>query len=196
MPNLGLRRLAPWLNADAAALVEGRTTFLRSPVTDDFEGWCELRLKSRSFIEPWEPSWDDNEYTRTAFRLRLRLYESKASEDKAYAYFIFSKSDRKILGAITISNIRRGVAQTGTLGYWIGKPFANQGYMTDALSHLLPYAFSELALHRMEAACLPRNTPSARLLTRCGFSQEGMAKSYLRINGVWEDHLLFARIAR
>ena len=99
-----------------------------------------------------------------------------------------------MLGALTLSNVRRGVAQMATLGYWIGAPFARQGYMTDALQALLPFAFDHLHLHRVEAACLPRNDASIALLRRAGFEQEGLARSYLKINGAWQDHLLFARL--
>jgi ribosomal-protein-alanine N-acetyltransferase len=187
--------LAPWLSQSVTHEVEGRRTYLRAPQLDDYESWRDLRLASREFLEPWEPTWDDSEYVRAAFRLRVRRYETLAHDDMAHAYFIFSKADDSLLGALTLSNLRRGVAHSGTLGYWIGEPYAGRGLMTDALISFAPYAFSELSLHRLEAACLPRNTPSACLLTRCGFELEGRARSYLKIRGVWEDHLLFARVA-
>jgi [ribosomal protein S5]-alanine N-acetyltransferase len=195
MTRSGLKRLAPWLAPSTVTTIEGRKVYLRPPHMDDFEDWRDLRLSSRNFLEAWEPSWDPNEYTRPAFRLRMRRYHNLADDDLAHAFFIFSKHDRRLAGAITLSNIRRGVAQAGTLGYWIGETFAGQGIMTDALSHLAPFAFQEFALHRIEAACLPRNLASAKLLEKCGFEREGMAKSYLKINGVWEDHLLFGRVA-
>ena len=115
-------------------------------------------------------------------------------DDMAYPFFIFSGDEKTMLGALTLSNVRRGVAQMATLGYWIGAPFARQGYMTDALQALLPFAFDHLHLHRVEAACLPRNAASIALLRRAGFEQEGLARSYLKINGAWQDHLLFARL--
>ena len=88
-----------------------------------------------------------------------------------------------------------GVAQAGSVGYWIGSSFVRQGYMTSALTALMPFAFGHLHLHRIEAACLPVNQASIRLLTKCEFRQEGLARRYLKINGRWEDHLLFARLA-
>jgi [ribosomal protein S5]-alanine N-acetyltransferase len=191
----GFKRLAPWLAQSTATTIEGRKVYLRPPDMDDFEEWRDLRLASRKFLEIWEPTWEASELTRPAFRLRMRRYVNLANDDLAHAFFIFNKHDRKLAGAITLSNIRRGVAQAGTLGYWIGEPFARQGIMTDALSHLVPFAFQEWTLHRIEAACLPRNLASARLLDKCGFDHEGEAKAYLKINGVWEDHLLFGRVA-
>jgi ribosomal-protein-alanine N-acetyltransferase len=77
----------------------------------------------------------------------------------------------------------------------MGKPFAHQGYMTGAVRLMLEVAFRHLALHRVEAACLPHNQASIALLTRCGFAQEGLARGYLKIAGAWRDHLLFARLA-
>ena len=99
------------------------------------------------------------------------------------------------MGALTLSNVRRGVAQTATLGYWMGKPFARQGYMTGAVKLMLDVAFRHLWLHRIEAACLPSNQASIGLLGKCGFAPEGLARGYLKIAGEWRDHLLFARLA-
>ena len=88
--------------------------------------------------------------------------------------------------------MRRGVSETASLGYWVGEPFARQGYMTRALPLVLDFSFDRLRLHRVEAACLPTNMPSRSLLTRAGFHQEGYARQYLCIAGKWQDHLLFA----
>lgn len=82
-----------------------------------------------------------------------------------------------------------------SLGYWMGAPFARQGYMTQALKIIIPFTFHRLEMHRIEAACLPRNTPSRGLLQKLGFVEEGLARRYLLINGVWEDHLLFGLVA-
>ena len=102
------------------------------------------------------------------------------------------RRDDALLGGITFSNVRRGVAQSASLGYWIGAPHAHQGYMTEALSAVLDFAFDHLALHRVEAACLPDNEASQGLLLKIGFQDEGYARQYLRINGRWQDHRLFA----
>lgn len=162
---------------------------------DDFKSWVDLRKSSRNFLRPWEPEWQDDEFTRSAFRYRLHIYNQLSQEDRGQALFIFSASNNALLGAINLSNIRRGVAQTATLGYWIGEAHIRQGHMTESLQLFLPYLWSELSLHRIEAACLPRNLASISLLKKVGFEQEGHAKSYLKIAGHWEDHLLFARVS-
>jgi [ribosomal protein S5]-alanine N-acetyltransferase len=169
----------------------GSKVSLRAPMPDNFEQWSQLRLGSRNFLEPWEPSWDHQELSKEAFRSRVKRYQQLRKDDVAYAYFIFR--GEQLTGAITLSNVRRGISQMGTLGYWIGAEFARQGLMSDALGVLCTHAFSELHLHRLEAACLPRNTASIRLLEKTNFEREGYAKSYLKIAGRWEDHLLFAR---
>jgi [ribosomal protein S5]-alanine N-acetyltransferase len=161
---------------------------------DDFKAWVDLRKGSRGFLEPWEPEWQDDEFTRTAFRYRLHVYNKLSEEDRGQSLFIFNTSDQSLVGAININNIRRGVAQAATLGYWIGESFALQGLMTDAIQLLLPYCFNDLSLHRLEAACLPHNEASIAVLKKTGFEQEGYAQKYLKIAGKWEDHLLFARL--
>lgn len=172
----------------------GHGVSLRFPVMEDHAQWAKLREQSRSFLVPWEPVWLDDELTAASFRQRIRRYRELSGEDLCYPYFIFR--DEELLGAVTLSNVRRGVAQTATLGYWIGEPHAHKGYMSKALALLLPHAHSVLNLHRVEAACLPRNTASIRLLEGAGFEREGQARAYLKIAGRWEDHFLFGRVAK
>jgi [ribosomal protein S5]-alanine N-acetyltransferase len=160
----------------------------------DYTAWSELRRQSREFLTPWEPTWPRNALSRGAFRNRVRRNNYEIRQDLGYSLALVRRSDKALLGGITLSNIRRGVAQTGTLGYWIGQPYARQGYMSEALLTLIGYAAQQLRLHRLEAACLPSNVPSQRLLVKCGFVEEGRADGYLRINGVWHDHLLFGLV--
>jgi ribosomal-protein-alanine N-acetyltransferase len=180
--------------SDALPVVEGEGVFLRAPQMTDFSEWAALREASRDFLTPWEPVWPEDDLTRGAFRRRLRRYAEDMGSDMAYPYFLFRRTDSALLGGLTLTNIRRGVAQAGSLGYWIGAPFAHQGQMTRAVRVLLPFAFGALGLHRVEAACIPSNEPSRRLLERCGFRREGVAREYLCINGIWQDHLLYARL--
>ena len=171
----------------------GSKTFLRNPRTDDFGQWRDLRRESRHFLEPWEPLWPDDELLFASFRNRISHYAKLISDEAAYPFFIFSRDEKQLLGAITLSNVRRGVAQMATLGYWTGQTFANTGIMTDALLAVIEFAKDDLQLNRLEAACLPGNTPSIKLLQRTSFEQEGFARAYLKINGKWEDHVLWGR---
>jgi ribosomal-protein-alanine N-acetyltransferase len=180
--------------AEPALSVTGEGVSLRLPQMSDFEEWAALREASRSFLVPWEPIWPADDLTRTAFRRRLRRYTEDQRNDLAYPYFIFRNEDQKLVGGLTLTNIRRGVAQAGSLGYWMGAAYARQGYMTAAVRTLVPFAFSTLKLHRIEAACIPENAASVRLLEKTGFVREGFARKYLCINGIWQDHLLYAQV--
>ncbi len=174
--------------------ITGAGVSLRVPQSSDFAEWAALREVSRAFLTPWEPIWPSDDLTRSAFRRRVKRYAEDLRSDLAYAFLIFRSDDNAMVGGLTLANIRRGVAQAGSIGYWTGAPFANQGYMTAAMRALVPFCFGTLRLHRLEAACIPGNMASIRLLEKTGFTQEGYARRYLCINGKWQDHLLFARV--
>jgi ribosomal-protein-alanine N-acetyltransferase len=174
--------------------IAGAGVTLRVPQGGDYAEWAALRESSRDFLVPWEPTWPADDLTRGAFRRRLRRYAEDLRNDLAYAFLIFRSEDDALVGGLTLANIRRGVAQAGSIGYWTGAPFARKGHMTAAMRALVPFCFGTLRLHRLEAACIPGNTASVRLLENTGFQREGYARNYLRINGVWQDHLLYARL--
>jgi ribosomal-protein-alanine N-acetyltransferase len=177
---------------DASLTVRGRNVWLRAPAMTDYPAWAELRAMSRDFLTPWEPQWQRDELSRTSFRRRVRHYQRESREDLGYAFLIYSESSDQLIGGLTLSNIRRGVTQTGVLGYWIGKPFAGRGYMTQSVRAAATFAFDTLHLHRIEAATMPANLPSMRVLENNGFRREGFARKLLKINGAWEDHVLHA----
>ena len=132
------------------------------------------RAKPR-ISDAWEPTWPADDLSRGAFRRRIRRYTEDLRTDQGYAFLIFRSSDNALLGGLTLANIRRGVAQAGSLGYWMGQTFARQGYMTAAVRAVIPFAFGTLRLHRLEAACIPTNNGSIRLLENTGFVREGYA---------------------
>lgn len=173
-------------------LVRTSNLVLRPPAVADYSAWVSLRMQSRAFLTPWEPVWNEEDLTRDAFRHRVKRAAREIAADEAYSLLVFDARSATLLGGLTLGLVRRGVAQACTLGYWMGQMHAGKGHMTEAVRGAVDFAFSELALHRVEAACLPTNTPSRRLLERIGFRKEGEARAYLRINGAWEDHLLYA----
>jgi ribosomal-protein-alanine N-acetyltransferase len=180
--------------SDVPPAIDGGEVTLRWPDAGDFPAWARLREVSRSFLVPWEPAWPADDLTRSAFRRRLKRYAEDQRNDLSYSFFVFRKSDSVLVGGLTLANVRRGVAQAASLGYWMGEPFARQGQMTAAVRAVMPFAFGALGLHRVEAACIPTNVASTRLLEKCGFVREGLARQYLCINNIWHDHLLFARL--
>lgn len=177
---------------DTDPVIQTGKVILRPAIGSDYAQWAQLRSSSRAFLEPWEPTWPRDDLTKSSYRHRIRRYNKDMRDDYAYAFFVFCRHSGKLVGGLTISNVRRGVAQTCSLGYWVGQPYANQGYMSAAVNAAVSFSFDNLRLHRIEAACLPVNEASRKLLVRCGFSQEGYARKYLKINGRWQDHLLFA----
>jgi [ribosomal protein S5]-alanine N-acetyltransferase len=180
--------------SEPLAVIAGERVVMRAPQMADHAEWAQLREESRLFLMPWEPVWPDDDLTRAAYRRRLRRYADDQRTDQAYPFFLFRNEDNALVGGLTLAHIRRGVAQAGSLGYWTGAPYAGRGYMTDAVRALIPFAFRTLHLHRLEAACIPANKASIGLLEKVGFIREGYAREYLCINGVWQDHLLYARL--
>jgi ribosomal-protein-alanine N-acetyltransferase len=167
---------------------------LRPPAHADFRAWAALRHDSRDFLTQWEPTWAREHLTRKAFTNRVYWAQRSIANQTAVPLFLVRRSDDMLLGAITLDNIRRGPAQAGTTGYWIGQPFARQGFMKEAIDAVVHYAFRTLDLSRIEAGCLPENTPSRRLLEQCGYKYEGVAQSYLQIDGRWRNHVLYANL--
>jgi ribosomal-protein-alanine N-acetyltransferase len=168
----------------------GPRVYLRPPAFADYRIWANLRDASRDFLVPWEPTWPDDSLTRSAYRDRVDRQVKEWRQDLGYAFHVFRRDDDQLLGGINFSNVRRAAAQACNLGYWMGAAFAHQGLMTEALKLLLPHAFEGLGLHRIDAACIPDNLPSRRLLLKFGFQEVGVAKGYLKINGAWRDHVL------
>lgn len=181
------------LGHDHAASIRGHGVWLRPPMGADYAAWAELRAMSRAHLTPWEPQWAADELSRAAYKVRLRYYAREAREDLGYAFFVLRSDDSRMVGGVTLSNVRRGVSQSASLGYWMGLPHVRRGHMKAAVAAIVAHGFEALRLHRVEAACLPSNEGSIRVLEANGFIREGLARRYLKINGVWQDHLLYAR---
>jgi [ribosomal protein S5]-alanine N-acetyltransferase len=174
--------------------VETERMTLRLPEHGDWRQWSELREASAAFLVKWEPVWANDHLTRRAFTNRVYWAQRAESQGQALPMLLVRREDQQLLGALTLDNIRRGPSQTGTFGYWIGEPFARQGYMREAIVALTHHAFTRMDLSRLEAACLPENTASRGVLETCGFKYEGVAQSYLQINGRWRNHVLYANL--
>jgi ribosomal-protein-alanine N-acetyltransferase len=174
--------------------IETERLLLRPPVQRDFVAWVQLRRASQAFLTPWEPTWSRDHLTRRAFTQRVYWGRRSIGSGSAVPLFLFNRITAELLGAVTLDNIRRGPAQTGTLGYWIGEPHQGHGYMKEALQAMTHHAFTSLDLSRLEAACLPENAASRAVLEKTGFKYEGVAQSYLQINGRWRTHVLYAQL--
>jgi [ribosomal protein S5]-alanine N-acetyltransferase len=172
--------------------VETDRLILRLPMHSDWAQWASLREDSTAFLTPWEPVWSRDHLSRRSFTNRVYWAQRAEAQGTALPLVMERREDQRLVGALTLDNIRRGPAQAGTLGYWIGAPYARQGYMREAILAVVHHAFHPLDLSRIEAACLPENQPSRGLLEKVGFKYEGVAQSYLQINGRWRNHVLYA----
>jgi ribosomal-protein-alanine N-acetyltransferase len=173
----------------------GQKVMLRMPRPRDHAQWAALRSESRAFLEPWEPKWSADELSAGAWRHRLKRYRADFAQGAGLAFFIFDTASGKLAGGINVTNIRHGVSQSGNIGYWMGERYAGKGLMLEALQLVLRHCFGTLRLHRLEAACIPQNERSMRVLEKAGFRREGLLHAYLKINGQWQDHFLYALVA-
>lgn len=199
IPTIFSSRRTRWPRPSLDLRLIGERVTLRVGDPADWRAWREVRMASRDFLTPWEPSWAANGLTYDFFCGNLRRHWREWKSGTDYAFLVFSGNGQggehaQLIGSVALNDIQRGIAQKGTLGYWIGMPYAGQGLMTEAVGLVRDFAFTTLNLHRIEASCIPHNEPSKRLLERLGFEQEGFARSYLKINGHWEDHLLWGLI--
>ena len=187
--------LLDWMALESDLRITGEGVYLRPPRAADYEAWRALRAASRHFLQPWEPTWPEDDLSRAAFRRRLTAYSRDREAGAAFSLFVIRQEDDVLTGGVTLSNIRRGVAQMGSVGYWCGRPHTRRGHTLAAVRAMRHFAFRTLGLHRLEAACIPENAPSRALLAKAGFREEGFAPAYLKINGVWRDHVLFGQIS-
>ncbi len=167
---------------------------LRLPQLSDHKNWSQLRFESKEFLTPWEPTWSHDHLLRRPFINRVNWAKRSIQSGTAIPLFIINRNDGVLIGAITLDNIRRGPNQTATMGYWIGLPYVRKGFMSEAISALVHYAFATLDISRIESACLPENTPSRKVLEKCGFKYEGVAQAYIQIDGRWRTHVLYAML--
>jgi [ribosomal protein S5]-alanine N-acetyltransferase len=174
--------------------IETERLTLRLPQSKDHAQWVDQRQNSVDHLIPWEPVWAKDHFSKRAFGNRIYWARKSFDTGRSAPLFMIRRTDNALIGAITLDNIRRGPAQTGTLGYWTGQDYARQGYMTEAIRGMVHFAFSDLDLSRIEAACLPNNAASRGVLEKTGFKYEGVAQAYLQINGRWCNHVLYSNL--
>lgn len=180
------------LREPPAPVIVNEGVRLRGIRLEDYTAWTSLREESRRHLTAWEPDWRAKEMTPSAYRRRIRVYWRDMEAGNSLTLIVERESDEELLGGVTLSNIRMGASRSGVLGYWIGFPHIRRGYGRAAALGMLAHAFGAMGLNRVEAACQPENAASIALLESVGFTREGLARQYLRINGAWRDHLLYA----
>lgn len=176
-------------------VLRGAGVVLRPPTASDHEAWATARAASRAALTPFEPRWTPDELSRTAYKARLKRMQHDMRNDFGHAFFVFDPVTRALMGGISLSGLRRGVSQSAFVGYWMATPYTGRGVATAAVRRIIDYGFEDLRLHRLEAACMPHNAASLRVLEKARFVREGLARGFLEINGAWEDHVLLALLA-
>ena len=174
--------------------ITGQKVILRPPQYSDWKAWADERKKNKLYLQPWEPLWSINELERSSFVKRVRMFERLSHNDQAYSFLIFKSDNEDFIGEVNISNVQRGIIQSCTIGYWIAKDCEGKGMMSESLELVKEFIFNELKLHRIEAACLPHNMPSLKVLLKNGFIKEGTARKLLKINDKWQDHTVLSFI--
>lgn len=187
--------LSSQLTAPDLPTLSGFRVVLRPPQASDYNQWHEVRQRNADYLRPWEPTWPENCLEQDFFKRRLRRQMQDWQYGRAYSFLIFDAKDDTLIGGVNINNVLRGVSQQAWLGYWIDQDMQGQGLMAEALRLVMRHSFEQLDLHRLNAACLPANERSAKLLLKLGFTEEGLARKYIRINGTWHDHRLFGYCA-
>lgn len=153
-----------------------------------------LYWANREFLAPWEPLRDAEFYTERAQRAVIERQLDSYERGLCIPHVILDAGGQ-IAGRINLNNVVRGAFQSCSAGYWVSQSANGRGLATAALGEMTGLAFGAFGLHRVEAATLPHNAASQRVLERNGFARIGIAPEYLSIAGRWQDHLLFQRIA-
>lgn len=149
-------------------------------------------MRNRDFLEEWELRRPKEFYTVEAQAEQLRKDFREFEEKRALRLWIYKKGDtvnNRVLGAVAFNNIVFGAFLSCFLGYKLDRDEVNKGYITEAIRKGIEIVFKEYGLHRIEANIMPRNSRSLRVVEKLGFYNEGLAYSYLKINGHWEDHI-------
>lgn len=173
----------------------GGGIILRHPRWAEFEEWAALRRANQTYLEPWEPEWTEVHMSRNSYKSKLARFKKLLGNDVSYPFHIFRVNDGRLIGACTVLNVQRHVAQSCEVGYWIGEDYARQGFARAAVRAVTRFCFDDLGLHRVEAAVQTRNTRSIRLLEALDFKHEGTARGRLKIKGVWTDHDIYSRLS-
>lgn len=189
-----LKLLSPSAQA-TPRLLQGQNVYLRAPKPSDYQEWAQVRAANQEFLKPFEPEWPQDCLSVEFYKRRLKRQAQERREGRGEFFFIFEARDQNLIGGVNLNNIYGGALCHASLGYWIDQNYEGMGLMRDAVSCVIDHAFNTQGLRRINAACLPDNHRSIKLLQRLEFEEEGFAKAYYQINSVWQDHLLFGLCA-
>jgi ribosomal-protein-alanine N-acetyltransferase len=191
-----LKPFRAWLPSAGSAevILQGERVRMRPAHEDDWAQWAAVRRANQALLRPLEPTWPADALTESFFVRRVALLRREWQEGRACSFLVFLK-EGELIGGFNLNHVCRGAAQNATLGYWLAQDWQGRGLMTEAAGLAADFAFGPFLLHRLNAATLPNNIRSQALLKRLGFAEEGFARGYVQIDGVWQDHKLFGLTA-
>ena len=172
--------------------LSGERVFIRRFEPSDAREVLDLRLRNRDFFQPWEPVRDGSAFLLAGVTAELQLSRDLWDRDEAFVFGIFANDDERLVGGIALRNVARGAWQNATLGYWVAQEENGKGFATEAVQLATRFAFDHAHLHRVQAGTLLHNIASQRVLEKAGYRFEGVSLRYLRIDGVWQDHRMYA----
>lgn len=173
-------------------MLNGEKIRIRPLTLDDVQPMLELVQRNRSFLQPFEPIRPESYFTAAGQHSAIEQAIRQWKSDQGYPFGIFLPENHSLIGRVNLSNVVRGAWQNCTIGYFMDERMQGKGYMTEAVKLAVQYAFATAGLHRVQAAIMPRNLPSKRVVEKAGFRYEGLSKRYLCINGKWEDHEIYS----
>ena len=173
----------------------GERIALRAFALGDVSELTALRVRNRDFLGPWEPRRSDGFFTEAGQRAEIERDRHEWAADRTYAFAIVERAggaDGPMRGRIALANVVRGAWENATIGYFVDRATGGRGFATEAVGLALQFAFGPCRLHRVQAAVMPHNARSIRVLEKNGLRHEGFSPRYLRLDGDWRDHDLFA----
>ena len=187
------RFVHPTTDVPVSLRLYGKRVMLRPITSQDFEAWSEVRKRNGDWLLVWEPRMSivshDPAESRDAFVSRCSTRDRERAAGTNFSFGLFVNG--MCVGEVNLNNVLRGAVQCATIGYWIDRARAGNGYVAEAVVALARFAFDELRLHRLEICIIPRNSNSRRVMQKLNFREEGTAERFLEINGVWEDHVRY-----
>jgi ribosomal-protein-alanine N-acetyltransferase len=175
------------------SLIETERLFLGLPEPADAAAIVAYYEENRAHLEPWSPSWPAGFFTEEFWRDQARSARQDFRAGTAVRMvFVLRAKPRRVIGNLSLTQVFRGPAHHCVMGYSLTRDLQGHGYMLEAVRAAVTYAFEELRLHRVSASYMPHNRRSAAVLRRAGFTIEGYACDYIRIDGRWEDHIMTA----
>jgi ribosomal-protein-alanine N-acetyltransferase len=165
---------------------------LRLPEPEEADAFLELVVRNRDHFRPYEPRRPPAYFTLAGQRDQIAAARRQAQLGERFEFGVWEQGGGGLVGRISLGGISRGALQNAYLGYGIDHDHGGRGYATQAVKLVVQVAFDDLGLHRVQAAVVPENKASARVLEKCGFREEGLARRYLFLDGQWKDHRMFA----